>query len=122
MEHGSLRRVVEEVEERALKSNSCPKSDRYEEYYNALFELDDKDGACRDCLDEDYFSIGELIQDITEAVDQDFPDSPYSEDVIDINTEVCESNALYLGRCPDRAPSSKACNKKVHLQVRWYLP
>jgi len=97
-ERGSLIRKAEELKERALKDDeSCPKSDVYEEYYNALFELDDKGGALAACSDDDYFRIGELIRDITVEVDNNFPDidSPETADVIDIKTHVCEMPCVW---------------------------
>lgn len=103
-ERRGILRAEEDVMERSLnsgnkkESKSCPKGDREEDYYNAVFLLkDDTSMALCDCSDEQMFEIGELIRKITKEVDDGFPDFPLPDDIIDINTEVCTMPVVWAG-------------------------
>ena len=80
----------ENVQRSLDKGGKCPKQNKEEDYYNALFLLkDDTEKALCDCSDMQMFEIGELIRKITIEVDKTFPEIPQAGDVTDINTEVC---------------------------------
>lgn len=98
-ERGSSLRKAEDVKERALdgKGSRCGKSEEeFEEYYNALFEIDDeKNEALCNCTDDDMFAIGGLLREIVEKVDKAFPKLEEVRDVKEIDTEVCEMPCVW---------------------------
>lgn len=92
---------AEDVNERALHGKCGKDSDEHQEYFNALFEIDDGDdenfGAFCDCVDSDYLEIGEMIRDITEEVDKEFPnlEAAEAQGVKEIESEVCEMPTVW---------------------------
>ena len=70
--------------------SDCPYEGQHEEeeYFNAAFFLEDKEGeALYNCTGSDMITIGEILRNVTAQVDEAFPD--FVPEVITVKTEVC---------------------------------